>query len=361
MRRYREQIALSNAPYSVELSTGRPEDHLGEIQALFSPGPTVIITDSNVGPLYAEALKQALECAGWTVTVETVPAGESSKNWAVAGELLERLITAGLERGRPLIGLGGGVVGDLTGFVSSTYLRGAPVIQIATSLLAMVDSSVGGKTGLNHGRAKNQVGTFHQPSLVICPTGCLTTLPEREIRCGLGEWVKAGLLSNPQQIEECLDHPAFPISSNLEVWVQRIHSAIQIKARIVEADERESGERALLNLGHTFGHALEASVGFGQWSHGEAVCVGMVAAAHVSVEAGLAPANLPEKVVGILERMGLPTKTPELQGWEKALYSDKKRRGETVRFVCLEDVGKPRLQEIPLEKVIFWIQQRMFG
>ena len=361
MSRRQEHISLGERSYTVTIDAGLPPAAVPLIQERFSPGPITIITDDNVGPLYLAPLEQAFLDSGWTVEAITVPAGEPSKSLPLASRILEQIIESRPDRTRPILGLGGGVVGDLAGFVASVYMRGVPAIHIATSLLSQVDSSVGGKTGLNHGNAKNLVGTFHQPALVFCALGCLKTLEPRQILSGMAEMVKAGLLRSPHLLEEMKEHSMGLRQADADAFLPLVSEAVAIKARIVEEDEQESGVRALLNLGHTYGHALESAMGLGEWTHGEAVAVGMVAAAHVSVMAEVAPSTLPSEIESLLRTLGLPTETKEYSGWRKAITKDKKSRGKDVLFVALKAAGEPILTRLPLEKVIFWIETRMFG
>lgn len=361
MNQRQEKVSLGPRSYTVTIDTGLPTKAVPLIEEIFDPGPITIITDENVGKLYLDSLVQTFHDAGWLCQTITVPPGESSKSLPMASHVLKQVIEMRPDRTRPILGLGGGVVGDLSGFVASVYMRGVPAIHIATSLLSQVDSSVGGKTGVNHGNAKNLVGTFHQPSLVFCALGCLETLEKRQILSGMAEIAKAALLRDPKMLDTMEQDVQKLHLGDPEAFLPLVSEAVAIKARIVEEDEKEGGVRALLNLGHTYGHALEAAMGLGEWTHGEAVAVGMVAAAHVSVMAGLAPKELPQKIAARLKALGLPSECPEYPGWKEAIKKDKKSRGTDVVFVALKAPGDPVLTRLQLEMVIFWIETQMFG
>ena len=361
MRELREKVDLGLRSYEVIVHEGNPDASIHSIQTLFNPGPVVIITDENVGNLYLSSLVGALTQTNWTPHIITVRPGEQSKSLETVGKVLEQVIEIGTDRTRPIIGLGGGVIGDLSGFVASIYLRGVPAIHIATSLLAMVDSSVGGKTGVNHSGTKNLVGTFHQPSLVFCALGSLKTLEKREIKSGMAEMVKAGLLMDSELLNEMKSNSERLHEAQAPAFLPLVHRCVAIKARIVEEDEREGGKRALLNLGHTFGHALEAATGLGVRTHGESVAIGIVAAAHVSVACGASNPDLPDQISNLLTELGLPSRCELPEGWKTALVRDKKIRGKLINFICLKEIAKPTINQFPVEQVIFWIETGMFG
>lgn len=310
------------------------------------PGAVALVTDTNVAAAWADPVEASLREAGFEPTRCVVPAGEASKTLATVSELYERLLDAGLDRGAAVLGLGGGVVGDLSGFAAATYLRGVPWVGLPTSLLAMVDSSIGGKTGVDLPRGKNLVGAFKQPAAVLTDPEALTTLPAEELRAGLGEVVKHALLGDPElwsQLEA--DGP----DADRQALVAR---AVRVKVAVVEEDPFERGRRALLNLGHTFGHAVEQVSGFAV-RHGEAVAVGLVAAAHLAADLGRCDAALPDQVSGLLRRLGLETTltglgvtapTGELTA---AMAHDKKRRGKTLRFVIPTAIGAADLIDDP--------------
>jgi len=318
------------------------------IAAALEPRSCAILTDSNVGPLHAADLRRSLEEAGWSVVgVAEIPAGEASKNVATYADAVGRLARMGLTRDGALFALGGGVVGDLGGFVAATYMRGVDLVMLPTSLLAMVDSAVGGKTGLDLPEGKNLVGAFVRPLLVAADPGWLRTLPEAEVSNGLAEVVKMGLLAGGRFFEDLDLIPAARAGDADALRALILHS-IRFKAEVVAEDEREGGRRAILNYGHTIGHALEAAAGFAL-PHGSAVAAGMVAEATISRDHfGTDLTDLHER---LLESAGLPRRSPGIDA-EAALLAmsrDKKRSaasgetegGATHRFVLLRDVGLP--------------------
>jgi 3-dehydroquinate synthase len=326
-------------PYPVVVGAGL--DLADVLCGVLEPTVGAILTDSNVGPLHAASLVRTLESAGWRVAdVVEVPAGETSKNLQTYAEVLRRLARAGMTRDGALFALGGGVVGDLGGFVAATYMRGIDLVQLPTSLLAMVDSSVGGKVGVDLPEGKNLVGSFFQPRVVAADLGWLETLPTRELSYGLAEVVKMGLLAGGSYFAD-LDKVAAARAADLHALQALILDSVRFKAQVVAGDEREKGRRAILNYGHTIGHGLEAAADY-TLPHGEAVSAGMVAAACLSHERlGTDLVALHED---LLRSAGLPLKVPAVDV-EKALSAmgrDKKRRaGSEYRFVLLEDVGKP--------------------
>jgi 3-dehydroquinate synthase len=327
-------------PYSVAVGQGLD---VGEVvSAALEPGEGVILTDSRVGPEHAASVRRSLEEAGWRVLeVVEVLAGEESKSLSVYGEALGRLARRGIKRDGALFALGGGVVGDLGGFVAGTYMRGIDFVGLPTSLLAMVDSSVGGKVGVDLPEGKNLVGAFVRPRLVVANLDWLATLPEREISCGLAEVIKMGLLSGGEFFEDLYRVEEARLGDDGALRTLIEHS-IRFKAEVVAGDEREGGRRAILNYGHTIGHGLEAAADY-SLPHGEAVAAGMVAAARLSRERfgrDLVPLH-----EGLLRDAGLPVRVPAASAGKvlAAMGRDKKRRSSDGghRFVLLEDVGRP--------------------
>jgi 3-dehydroquinate synthase len=326
-------------PYPVVVGAGL--DLAGVLFDALEPTVGAILTDSNVGPLHAPSLKQTLEGAGWRVVdVLEIPAGERSKSLAVYAEVAGRLARSGMTRDGTLFALGGGVVGDLGGFVAATFMRGINFVVLPTSLLAMVDSSVGGKVGVDLPEGKNLVGSFFQPRVVVADLNWLETLPVRELSCGLAEVIKMGLLSGGRFFAD-LDRVQAARARDLNSLRTLILHSIVFKAQIVAKDELEKGRRAILNYGHTIAHGLEATADY-SLPHGEAVSAGMVAAAHLSREKlGTDLVALHED---LLHSAGLPIKAPnvEVDKVLAAMSRDKKRRtGDAYRFVLLEDVGRP--------------------
>ncbi len=318
------------------------------------PGLALVVTDETVGGLYLDVLADALRADGWQPHPVVVPPGEGSKSIATFAGVCDACLAAGPSRQTPLLALGGGVVGDLGGFAAATLLRGLPLAQLPTTVLAQVDSSIGGKTGINTRRGKNLVGAFHAPLFVLADPAVLATLPEREVRSGLAEAVKHALLAGGDLFETMVAAPRWE-----ERLAEIVPMAAAVKAAVVSGDEREAGERAFLNLGHTFGHALEAAAGYGTLTHGEAVAVGMRAALHLSASlaAGRAVEPLPEPwaaMDALVRRLDPPAVPHALtdDALVAAMTSDKKRDASGLRFVVLDGVGVPRLaQGVPEARV----------
>ncbi len=327
-------------PYPVV--AGPSPDLAAAVSEILDPGAGVVVTDSNVGPHHATSVKRALESAGWEIPgVVEVPAGEASKSLAVYADVVRELARSGVGRDGTLFALGGGVVGDLGGFVAATYMRGIRLVQLPTSLLAMVDSSVGGKVGLDLPEGKNLVGSFFRPRLVFADLNWLETLPAREVSCGLAEVIKMGLLSGGPFFDD-LAQIERARSGDLDALQRLVLDSVGFKARVVAEDEHEGGRRAILNYGHTIGHGLEAAAGYAL-PHGEAISVGMLAAARLSRER--LGADLVELHEDLLRSAALPLRAPALDAdavlW--AMARDKKRRAgdRGHRFVLLEGVGSP--------------------
>ena len=301
-----------------------------------------IITNVTVAPLHLAPLKRALESAGIEVVVITLPDGESHKNWETLNRIFDALIEHRCERGAALIALGGGVIGDLAGFAAATYRRGVPYIQVPTTLLAQVDSAVGGKTAINHPAAKNMIGAFYQPLLVISDTDTLATLPAREFAAGLAEVIKYGLIRDRKFFDWLESNIARLARREPEALAYAIERSCANKAEVVALDEREDGPRALLNFGHTFGHAIEAGTGYGTWLHGEAVAAGMVLALRLSRELGLAPEDEVRRATALLKAAGLPVQAPNLGPgrYLELMGHDKKVEGGRLRFVLLRRIGE---------------------
>ena len=308
------------------------------------PGKTcAIISDSNVAPLFAKRVKKSLVSAGFRPTLITIPAGEKSKTLEQAGAICDQMIAAGLDRQSFVIGVGGGVIGDISGFVAAIYHRGIPHVQLPTTLLAMVDSSIGGKTGVNTRDGKNLIGAFHPPSLVIDDIAVLKTLPRREFNQGFAEIIKHAIIADAKMFGT-LQHWKAADAAALQRLIQR---NIKIKAKIATRDERDrTGERALLNFGHTVGHAIERAGEYRKFLHGEALSLGIVAACAISTNKAGLPAHQRDAIVDLLEKFKLPIKLPKNFPRQKvfdALKFDKKFEGGKVRFVVTSKIGKARL------------------
>jgi 3-dehydroquinate synthase len=348
---YDVPVNLEDRSYQIHIGAG-VLDRLGELCiGAGLKGKCLVITDENVGDLYAETALKSLENAGFPTCMATLPAGEQTKCGERVFELYSRCIEAGLDRKSFVVALGGGVIGDLAGYVAATYLRGVPFVQVPTSLLAMVDSSVGGKTGINLPEGKNLVGAFYQPELVLADLHTLKTLPTREYRAGLAEIVKYGIIYDrsffsllEENIEQLLN------VGNVDLLAKVVSRCCEIKADVVAQDEREGGLRAILNFGHTVGHALEKVAGYGEYVHGEAVAIGSIFAARASVAmTGLSPVEC-DRIEKIFMDLGLPVKAPEYS-WpdlRNALSVDKKTVAGLPRFVLASRIGTVSIgNEIP--------------
>jgi 3-dehydroquinate synthase len=301
----------------------------------------VIVTNTTVGPLYLARLRQTLADAGVAAEAVILPDGEAYKNWETLNLIFDALLGQRAERKTTLVALGGGVIGDITGFAAACYQRGVPFIQVPTTLLAQVDSSVGGKTGINHPLGKNMIGAFHQPQLVLADTDTLNTLPDRELSAGLAEVIKYGLIRDPPFLEWLEGNMDKLMARDTDALTYAIRRSCENKAEVVAADERESGQRALLNLGHTFGHAIEAGMGYGNWLHGEGVSAGTMLAADLSRRLGnLAQADV-DRVEALFRRANLPTLAPNLgvEAYMDYMGVDKKVEGGKIRFVLFRKLG----------------------
>lgn len=336
------RVALEGRQYPIHIGTGL----LGK-QELFAPhlgtGGVAIVTNPVVARLYLSHTRQALERAGAREVLEiVVPDGEAAKSWEQLDRIVDQLLEARYGRGSLIVALGGGVVGDLAGFAASVYQRGVPYIQVPTTLLAQVDSSVGGKTAVNHARGKNMIGAFYQPRVVISDVSVLQTLPDRELRAGLAEVIKHGLILDAEFTSWLEAHMKELLARQPEALTYAIRRCCELKASVVAQDEREAGLRAILNLGHTFGHAIEAGMGYGEWLHGEAVGAGMVMAAELSRCLGLIGAPEVRRVRDLIGSAGLPVSGPNLPlaRYQELMSVDKKAEGGAIKFVVLEAIGR---------------------
>jgi 3-dehydroquinate synthase len=346
------KVDLAGRAYDIAIGPGLV-DRVGELSAKLLPARRVIVvTDETVAPLYGARVTASFKKAGIDSATIAVPAGESSKEFGAFGRLMNELLDRRPDRKTTLVALGGGVVGDLTGFAAAVLLRGVDFIQVPTTLLAQVDSSVGGKTGINTRHGKNLVGAFYQPRLVVADTDVLDTLPKRELLAGYAEVAKYGLVDDPAFWEWCERNGAALLAGDAARRTYAIEQSCRAKARIVAADERETTDlRALLNLGHTFGHALEAETGFGpDLLHGEAVGAGMAMAFDLSAQLGLCPAADAERVRRHLAAVGLPVRLRAIGGdnrrsWSAAkliehMRGDKKAEAGRLTFVLARGIGQ---------------------
>lgn len=342
------EVKASGA-YQVKIGRGLL-DRLGQELAALAAGSVLLVTDGNVAPLYLERAKKSLEKSGFTVHTAVIPAGEHSKNLENYAELLRLLAEKHLTRTDTVAALGGGVVGDLAGFAAATYQRGMGFAQIPTTLLAAVDSSVGGKTAVDLPTGKNQAGSFYQPCIVICDPNTLETLPEEQYRCGCAEIIKYSMLGNAAFFEELYKTPV------REQYEHVIEVCVQMKRDIVGADEYDLGRRRTLNLGHTFGHAVEQCSDF-SLLHGEAVAIGMATVTRAAVKRGICGEETLARLLDILHRYGLPTETGyELDKLYEAELVDKKISGGKMHLIVPEKIGQVRMETIPVEALRDWMQ-----
>ena len=352
------RVNLGSTSYTAEVGANIL-DQLGKLacDAGLKPGRCAIVTDTNVEKLYAASVTNALAKSGFTPTVISIQPGESSKSLATLVTLYDQMTASGLDRASTVFALGGGVVGDLAGFAAASYLRGISIVQIPTTVVAQVDSALGGKTGINHRHAKNLIGAFHQPRLIVADVATLATLPAREFREGLAEVIKYGAIMDAPMLadlERSLDALLARKLAPLEEFVAR---SLAHKAAVVSADEREDGLRKTLNFGHTIGHAIEASAGYGKYFHGEAVAIGMVAASRLSSAYAGFSADEASQLQRLLERAGLPTVMPS--DWRsheneflRALNLDKKRAAGAIEFVLLDRLGHALTRSLSLDEIL---------
>jgi 3-dehydroquinate synthase len=303
-------------------------------------GKAAIITDTTVKGLYADALNQGLTIGGFKAVTLEVPVSEEQKSLETAGRLYHELTSSYAERTTPILALGGGVIGDLAGFVAATYMRGVPLIHIPTTLLAQVDSSIGGKTAVNHGQLKNVIGVFYQPRLVVADIDTLKTLPEVELNNGLAEAIKQAVIRNRNFFDFLDKNMAKARSLDTAVLEEIVRENVRIKAEVVAKDEKESGLRRILNYGHTVGHAIEAVSNF-QLKHGQCVAIGMIAAARISSRMGKLDESDVTRLTELIRKAGLPTEMPDLKMEDiiQAMKHDKKVEQDKIRFVLLKSIG----------------------
>lgn len=313
-----------------------------------------IITNTTVAPLYAQRLTQTLETFDKTVRTIVLPDGESYKDWKNLQLIFDDLLKFGADRQTMLVALGGGVIGDMTGFTAASFMRGVRFIQVPTTLLAQVDSSVGGKTGINHPLGKNMIGAFHQPIAVIADLNTLKTLPPRELSAGLAEVIKHGAIADAQFLDWIEANAKPLLACDTEAMSHAVLRSCEIKSAVVSADEREAGIRATLNFGHTFGHAIEAGMGYGEWLHGEAVGCGMVLGADLSCRLSYITRAEVERLTKIIQSMNLPIVPPKFGGkrYLELMQVDKKTESGQIRYVVLEKIGKAQIQGVPDSKVL---------
>jgi 3-dehydroquinate synthase len=344
----RVHIALDERSYDIHIGSGLLTEP-SSWQDLPNAADGVIVTNVTVAPLYAERLAAVLRHRHERVRVVALPDGESHKDWTTLNFIFDALLGAGCDRKTVLYALGGGVVGDMTGFAAACFMRGVPFVQVPSTLLAQVDSSVGGKTAINHPLGKNMIGAFYQPARVICDLDLLNTLPPRELSAGLAEVIKYGPIADLGFLDWLESHLDELLARDRAALAHAVRRSCEIKAWVVGQDERESGLRAILNFGHTFGHAIEAGLGYGAWLHGEAVGCGMVLASELSARLGLIPPAFVERLRTLVARAGLPVTAPDwpIERWLQLMRVDKKAEAGEIRFILIHQPGQAVLRAAP--------------
>lgn len=348
------RVNLPDGGYTIHIAPAGIKQTGLLVSELGVAAKALVVSDINVAALYGDSLLHSLQDAGTKAELITISPGEDSKALAVAMDIFTEAISMGLERKSPIIALGGGVVGDLTGFVAATYLRGVPFVQVPTTLLAQVDSSVGGKVAVNHPLGKNLIGAFYQPRLVVADTNVLATLPRRELATGLAEVIKHGIIADAEYFGYIQQNSAAILAGQQGVLGEIVRGSCVIKARVVEADEKESHLRMILNFGHTIGHAVEANTGYKLYTHGEAVAIGMHGAALLSHYLGLCSAETVDAVRTMLTVFGLPLTAKECRPDDLLAFlsRDKKSVGGTINWILLNAIGKVTISSDVPEKVV---------
>jgi 3-dehydroquinate synthase len=341
-------IDLGDRSYDILIGEGLLQE-ADTFAGLPRSSKALIVTNTTVGPLYTAQLRAAIAPLHKQVLDVELPDGEQYKDWPALNQVFTRLLEEAADRKTVLYALGGGVVGDMTGFAAACYMRGVPFVQVPTTLLAQVDSSVGGKTAINHPAGKNMIGAFYQPQRVICDLVTLDTLPQRELLAGLAEVIKYGPIADADFLGWLEAHMDALLARDRQALKYAVQRSCEIKAWVVGQDEKESGLRAILNYGHTFGHAIEAGLGYGEWLHGEAVGCGMVMAADLSARLGLIDEATARRIQALIARTGLPVKGPDLGAdrYLDLMQVDKKAEGGEIRFVVIGPLGQASTRPAP--------------
>jgi len=348
-------VELSERSYPIAIGAG-VLDGLGErVRALRCGRRAAVVTNPAVASLYGASVVDSLESASFEPTLIEIPDGEEHKNLAWFGFLHDHMLQAGLDRESPVIALGGGVVGDLAGFSAATLLRGVPFVQVPTTLLAQVDSSVGGKTGVNHANGKNLIGTFYQPHLVWIDVHTLRSLPERQVRAGMAEVIKYAVILSPGLFERLEEGIECVMRLDDDVLVDVVRLCCELKAKVVSEDEREAGLRSILNFGHTVGHAVEVLTDYREYLHGEAIAIGMVFASRLSAAKGHCAGKTAARITALIRRAGLPTEIPDGLDGEvlaAAIKADKKVSSGKIKFVAVAEIGRTRFDHLTCEEIV---------
>ena len=343
----RLNIDLGERSYDIFLGSGLLE-RIGELLSqVLQPSQIVLVTHPSLFRLYGDKVVAGFKNQGWTTNIIEVPEGETSKSLHQADIFYNQLLDFNCDRKSVLVALGGGVIGDLTGFIAATYQRGIPFVQVPTTLLSQVDSSVGGKTAVNHPKGKNMIGAFYQPRMVIADLDTLQTLPQNEFRAGLAEVIKYGVISDASLFGYLENNVEKILQLDHECLAHIIKTSCAIKAKVVEKDERESHYRMILNFGHTLGHAIEALTGYSKFIHGEAVAIGMVYAAKLSQQLGKCQGAVSSRLSKLVNKFGLPSQWPNLDSPAviECLYHDKKTMNHKIKFILIKDIGRVEIVE----------------
>ncbi len=345
-----QKVAIDLGDRAYEIHIGQNLiDEPATWAGLPSAATALIVTNETVAPLYAQRLRAAIAQQHRTIHTVSLPDGEMHKHWQTLNLIFDALLGYGCDRKTVIYALGGGVVGDMAGFAAASYMRGVPFVQVPTTLLAQVDSSVGGKTAINHPLGKNMIGAFYQPQRVVCDLGTLQTLPARELSAGLAEVIKYGPIADMALLGWVEANLPALLAREPAAMAHAVRRSCEIKASVVGQDERESGLRAILNFGHTFGHAIESGMGYGEWLHGEAVGCGMVMAALLSQRLGLVDEAFVRRLTTLIERAGLPVKGPRLGAarYLELMRVDKKAEAGEIRFVVIDGPGRAAVRAAP--------------
>jgi 3-dehydroquinate synthase len=347
-------VNLAENSYDIVIERGVLASLGQRCRAVGLKGMAAVISNPTVAALYGKAVQESLEAAGFSVARIEMPDGEEYKNCTTLNQLYDDLLASGVDRGSFVVALGGGVVGDVAGYAAATWMRGIPFVQVPTTLLAQVDSSVGGKTGIDHPKGKNLIGAFYQPRLVLIDIDTLATLDQRQFRAGLAEVIKYGVAIDLKFFEYVETNCAAILALDPDVLIKIILRSCQLKAQVVERDEKEAGLRAILNYGHTLGHAFEALSGYRGLVHGEAVAIGMVLAARVSIAEGLCSQEDFLRICALITRCGLPVEVPHYDRQQilNAIAADKKSKGGSITFVCNQGIGNNAMSHHTPEELL---------
>lgn len=351
-------VELGERAYPIYVGAGCLAELGGRLAETRCGKRVAVVTNSTIANLYLGPVVTALVGAGFDPAIIQIPDGEEHKNLAWLAFVYDRLIDAGIDRGGAVVALGGGVVGDLTGFAAATYLRGVACVQVPTTLLAQIDASIGGKTGINHAAGKNLLGAFKQPRFVLADVECLLTLPRREYVAGLAEVIKTGAILDAELFALLEEELPGLLRQDRDLMVRVVRRCCQLKALVVAEDETEGDYRAILNFGHTLGHAIESLTEYTTFLHGEAVAIGMVAAVRVSHRLGLCDDDTVARLTRLVERCGLPMEIPSdlrREALALAMRTDKKALGGTIKFVCLEAIGRTKFERLTCEDIVRYV------